>query len=177
MLQISELSGRHDRESFDCGSPELNSYLRQIAAQHVRKSLARVYVAHEASRPERIVGFYALNGCEIQSDELPESLRKKFPRRVPAVRLGRLAVAREFQRQGVGELLLFHAMWNVGQVDTIVGAVALLVDAKDEAARRFYLKYGFVEFPDRPLNLFLPIARVKEAMSRVKRESGGAPIG
>jgi GNAT superfamily N-acetyltransferase len=169
MLQISELSGRHDRESFDCGSPELNNYLWQIAAQHIRKSLARVYVAHEESRPERIVGFYALNGCEIQSDELPEWLRKKFPRRVPAVRLGRLAVAREYQGQAIGELLLFHAMWNVGQVDAIVGAVALLVDAKDERAKRFYSKYGFLELPDRPLNLFLPITRVREAVSHLKR--------
>lgn len=169
MLRISELSGRHDRESFDCGSPELNNYLRQVAGQHIRKSLARVYVAHEESSPERIVGFYALNGCEIQSNELPESFRKKYPRHVPAVRLGRLAVAREYQGQGVGELLLFHSMWNVGQVDAIVGAVALLVDAKDEAARRFYLKYGFLEFPDRPLNLFLTIARVKEAVLQLKR--------
>lgn len=169
MLQVSELSGRHDRESFDCGSPELNNYLRQVAAQHVRKSLARVYVAHEEGGPERIVGFYALNGCEIQSDELPESLRKRFPRRVPAVRLGRLAVAREYHRQGVGEILLFHAMWNVGRVDAIVGAVALLVDAKDEGAKRFYSKYGFLELPERPLNLFLPIARVKEAMSHLAR--------
>jgi GNAT superfamily N-acetyltransferase len=168
MLRISELSGRHERESFDCGSLELNDYLRQIAAQHVRKSLARVYVAHEESSPERIVGFYTLNGCEIQSDELPETLRKKFPRRVPAVRLGRLAVAKEHQRQGVGELLLVHAMWNVVQVDAIIGAVALLVDAKDEGAKRFYLKYGFVELPHRPLNLFLAIGRVKEAVSQRK---------
>lgn len=169
MLQISELSGHHDRESFDCGSRELNSYLREIAARHVRKSLARVYVANEEDVPEHVVGFYALNGCEIQSDELPESLRKKFPRRVRAVRLGRLAVAREYQGQGVGELLLFHAMWNVGQVDAIVGAVALPVDAKDEGAMRFYAKYGFIALPDRPLNLFLPIARVREAAFRPQR--------
>ena len=169
MLQIRELSGRHDRESFDCGSPELNNYLRQIAAQHVRKRLARVYVVHEESAPERVVGFYALNGCEIQSDELPESLRRKFPRRVRAVRLGRLAVATECQGQGIGELLLFHAMWNVGQVDAIVGAVALLVDAKDGRAKRFYSKYGFLELPDRPLNLFLPIVRVREAVSHLRR--------
>lgn len=169
MLQISELSGRHDRESFDCGKPELNNYLRQVAGQHVRKSLARVYIAVEESNPARIVAFYALNGCEIQNVELPEPLRKKFPQRIPAVRLGRLAVAKEYQGQRIGELLLFHAMWNVGQVDAIIGAVALLVDAKDEAAKRFYLKYGFIELPDRPLNLFLPIAGVKEAATRGKR--------
>ena len=169
MLQISELTGRHDRELFDCGRPELNKYLQQVAGQHVRKSLARVYVANEESDPDRIVAFYSLNGCEIQSEELPEPFRKRFPQRIPAVRLGRLAVAKAYQGQGVGEFILFHAMWNVGQVDAIIGAAALLVDAKDEQAKRFYLKYGFIELSDRPLNLFLPIARVKEAIARAKR--------
>jgi len=78
-------------------------------------------------------------------------------------------VAKANQGQGIGEQMLFHAMWNVSQVDAIIGAVALLVDAKDEEAGRFYLKYGFIELPDRPLTLFLPIARVKEATMRVKR--------
>ena len=169
MLQVSELSGRHDRASFDCGNAELNSYLRESAGQHIRKSLARVYVVCEENDPGRIVAYYSLNVCEIRSEELPESFRKKFPRRIPAVRLGRLAVARANQRQGVGELMLFDAMRNVGQVDAIVGAVALLVDAKDEKAKRFYLEYGFLELPHRPLNLFLPIARVKEATARGKR--------
>jgi ribosomal protein S18 acetylase RimI-like enzyme len=162
MLQISELSGRHDRESFDCGKPELNKYLRQVAGQHVRKSLARVYVGCMVDDPARILAFYSLNGCEVESDELPDSVRKKFPSRVPAVRLGRLAVDKTCQRQGLGVQMLFHAMWNVGQVDRIIGAVALFVDAKDEEARRFYLQYGFLQLPERPLNLFLPIERVRE---------------
>jgi GNAT superfamily N-acetyltransferase len=169
MLQVSQLSGHHDRRSFDCGNAELNNYLRQIAGQHVRKSLARVYVGCEEDDPTRVVAYYSLNVCEIRSEELPESFRKKFPSRIPAVRLGRLAVARANQRQGVGELMLVDAMRNVVQAHAIVGAVALLVDAKDENVKRFYLKYGFLELSDRPLNLFLPIASVKEAITRGTR--------
>lgn len=65
MLQVSALSGRHDRESFDCGNAELNNDLRQIAGQHVRKSLARVYVACEETDPSRIVAYYSLSVCEL----------------------------------------------------------------------------------------------------------------
>ena len=169
MLQISELSGHHDRASFDCGKPELNNYLRQIAGQHIRKSLARVYVASDESDLARIVAYYSLNGCEVRSEELPDPLRKKFPGRIPAVRLGRLAVARANQRHGIGEQMLFHAMWNVGQVDALIGAAALLVDAKEEEAKRFYIRYGFLALPDRQLNLFLPIAKVKEGVARAGR--------
>lgn len=169
MLQVSELNGRHDKASFDCGNAELNNYLRQIAGQHIRKSLARVYVACEETDPGRIVAYYSLSVCELRSEELPEPFRKRFPNRIPAVRLGRLAVARANQRQGVGELMLIDAMRNVVQVDAVVGAAALLVDAKNEEAKRFYLKYRFLELSDQPLNLFLPIASVKEATARGKR--------
>jgi ribosomal protein S18 acetylase RimI-like enzyme len=168
MLQVSELSGRHDKESFDCGNAELNSYLRQIAGQHIRKSLARVYVACEENEPSRILAYYSLNACEIKSEDLPEPLRKKYPTRIPAVRLGRLAVARASQGRGLGERMLFHAMWNVSQVDVIVGAAVLLVDAKDGNAKRFYVKYGFLDLRDRPLNLFMPIARVKAGAMAVR---------
>ena len=163
------MTGRHDRASFDCANPELNSYLRQIAGQHIRKSLARVYVACEEDDPGRIVAYYSLNGCELNAGELPDPYRRKYPGRIPAVRLGRLAVARANQGQGVGLQMLLHAMWNVVQVDAIIGAVLLLVDAKDEEARRFYLKYGFLAMPDRPLTLILPIARVKESLARGNR--------
>jgi GNAT superfamily N-acetyltransferase len=169
MLQVSELNGRHDKASFNCGNAELNNYLRQIAGQHVRKSLARVYVACEQTDPGRIVAYYSLSVCELRSEKLPEPFRKRFPNRIPAVRLGRLAVARANQRQGVGELMLIDAMRNVLHVDAVVGAVALLVDAKNEEAKRFYLKYRFLELSDQPLNLFLPIASVKEATARGKR--------
>ena len=166
MLQISELSGRHDRKSFDCGRPELNRYLQEIAGQHTRKSLARVYVGCTIGDPARILAFYSLNGCEVASEDLPEPIRKKFPDRIPAVRLGRLAVDRACQSKGLGEQMLFHAMWNVSQVERIIGGVAMLVDAKDDRSKRFYQKYGFLELPDRPLNLFLPIDRVRELAAK-----------
>ena len=41
---------------------------------------------------------------------------------------------------------------------------AVLVDAIDEKAKAFYLKYGFIPFEEHPLTLFLPLATIKEAI-------------
>ena len=78
MLQVSELSARHDTASFDRRRSERNNYLRQIAGQHLRKSLARMYVACGENDPGRIVAYYSLNGCEMTSEELPHLFRKNF---------------------------------------------------------------------------------------------------
>ena len=41
-----------------------------------------------------------------------------------------------------------------------IASFAVVVDAKDEAAREFYRREGFLPLPDRPLKLFLPMASV-----------------
>ena len=88
-MQILSLTGAHDRHDFDCGRPELNDWLRQIARQHADKGLSRTFVAIQEEAPERICGYYALTLAEIEQRQLPEALRKKLPHRIPGIRLGR----------------------------------------------------------------------------------------
>jgi hypothetical protein len=95
-MQVTPLSGSHDRQRFDCGRPELNDWLRQVARQHQEKGLARSFVAIREEEPERICGYYALTLAELENRHLPEARRKKLPRRIPGVRLGRLAVDRRY---------------------------------------------------------------------------------
>jgi len=40
-----------------------------------------------------------------------------------------------------------------------VAVCALVVDAKDEPAKRFYLHHGFVAFGDNPRALILPLPK------------------
>lgn len=44
-----------------------------------------------------------------------------------------------------------------------VGIHAAVVDAKNEVARDFYARLGFIPFRDAPLSLFLPIATLRRA--------------
>lgn len=99
-----------------------------------------------------------MTACEILTEELPGDLAKKLPRRIPGIRLGRLAVDRSVQGQGLGELLLMDAIGRSRRVLEHVGVHALFVDAKDERAAAFYRKYGFRPLPGNPLRLVLPLA-------------------
>ncbi len=158
MLSIRPLTGRHDRSAFDSGSAALDAWLRQTAQQHQRKGISRTFVAALHDAPHRILGFYALTACEVLTEELPADLAKRLPRRIPGIRLGRLAVDRSVQGQGLGALLLVDAIERSRKVLEQVGVHALFVDAKDERAAAFYRKYGFRPLASDPLTLVLPLS-------------------
>jgi ribosomal protein S18 acetylase RimI-like enzyme len=156
-MLIQALTGAHNRADFDCGRNELNTWLQRVAAQHVNKGLSRTFVATITGTPAKICGYYALTLTELSSDELPLEARKVFPRRVPGIRLGRLAVDLMCQGKGLGELLLVNAIHRVEIVQAQAGAVGLFVDAIDDVAANFYLRYGFKPSPSNRLLLFLPV--------------------
>jgi GNAT superfamily N-acetyltransferase len=158
MLRIQPLTGRHDRRAFGSGSEPLDRWLREVAQQHQRRGISQTFVAVSDDVPSRVLGYYALTVCEIVSDELPAASARRLPRRVPGIRLGRLAVDQTVQNQRLGELLLTDAIQRATHVREHVGVHALFVDAKDERAASFYRKYGFQPLPTQPLMLVLAIA-------------------
>jgi GNAT superfamily N-acetyltransferase len=83
---------------------------------------------------------------------------------VPAALLGRLAVGVAHQGKGLGGVLLANALLRISRVE--LGVFALLVDAKDEAAQRFYEHFGFRLLPDEGRRLCLPIALYLKTSAR-----------
>ena len=159
-MQVLPLAGNHDRQGFNCGRQELNDWLRQVARQHHDKGLSKTFVAIREEEPTRICGYYALTLAELENRHLPEAWRKKLPRRIPGVRLGRLAIDRQYQGNGLGELLLVDALARAQRIYTEAGGIGLFVDALDEQAAGYYRRFGFEASPDNPLLLFLPAAVV-----------------
>lgn len=156
MPEITALSKKHDRAGFDCGVPELNVFLKVTARQHGDKGISRTFVLSEPDNAV-IMGFFTLTLCEIRAEKLPTGYAKKYPKHgLPAVRLARLAVSRKHQGKKYGEILLTEAIHRTVLIAEQAGVIGLFVDAKNDSARAFYERYGFVALPNQPLQLFLP---------------------
>lgn len=164
LFRIEPLQVHHKRDGFTSGVESLDRYLATQAGQDAKRGFASVFVAAEPATG-RVCGFYTLSMASVVVDVLPLPLQRKMPRypSVPAVRLGRLAVATSCRGLGLGKWLLIDAMAR--SLAAEVAWAALVVDAKDEVARSFYLQYGFLSLLDEPPHLFLPRATVQAALS------------
>ena len=146
------------REAFACGVPGLDTYFHRLAVQQSAKGLASVFVLVEQPRPEVAIGFYALSAAQVEAAHLPAALAKRLPRYpIPCFRMGRLACHVSHQGQGLGAVLLGLAVSRCRQAMQSVGAVVLIVDAKDTQAAGFYAHHGFSAASDAPLSLFLKL--------------------
>lgn len=169
MIKLELLARDHDRQGFDCGSQPLNHYLRAIARQHAEKGISKTYVLvsdeNTSETPIPVLGYFAITMCEVESLVLHEELTRRFPNRVPALRLGRLAVGLNQQGKGIGGALMSKVLGLTVETFRSVGGVGLFVDVKDEKALRFYQRYPFHQLPDQPLKLFMPIGTIDELMT------------
>ena len=136
----------------------LNSFLKHTALQHAERGISQTFVLVEgdAPDPKPVLGFFSLNICQIKSETPPESEAKKLPRNISGIKLGRLAVAGEIQRQGIGKSLLVAAMEKVLEIHETAGGIGLFVDAKDSQTMGYFVHFGFVPLPSNELQLFMP---------------------
>lgn len=155
------LARAHDRKAFRSGVDALDRYLQELAFQDIKRRVAGCFVALDETG--EIAGFYTLAATNIPLNALPPEVMKQLPRYpvVPAMLMGRLAVATKYQKKGLGRALVADAAIRTDGFK--IGAFALVVDAKDERAVAFYETNGFTMIPDETRRLFLPIATALEA--------------
>jgi GNAT superfamily N-acetyltransferase len=132
----------HNRDSFDCGDADLNTYLQKFARQNHESGGAKTFLAI-SDVDGRVLGFYSLTPATAAYAQTPENIRKGLPRHdVPGYRLARLAIDRSVQGSGLGGQLLLAAGRRCLQVAAEVGGVALYIDAKNERAAAWYESPG-----------------------------------
>lgn len=149
---------RHDRAGFSCAIPELDDYLHRLATQHRRKGVSTVHVLIDSAAPSLILGYCTLSAAQVDVTELTDADRKKLPRfPVPCFRMGRLACRADHHGQGLGKLLVACAVERCLEARKQVAAFALIVDAKNDAAKSFYEHHGFTPCADAPMTLYLPL--------------------
>ncbi|MFV2057890.1 MAG: GNAT family N-acetyltransferase [Thiohalomonadales bacterium] len=151
----------HDRPAFDCGKTALNQFLAKQAAKHMQLGISATYVLPTSGKTENslkaIASFYTLSMGEISRNSLPNT--KKFPHYpVPVIVLARLAVDKQIQGRGYGDITLIKAIRHSAKVSKALPAYAIVLDIKDKQARRFYERFpDFKPLMDQSTRLFLPI--------------------
>jgi ribosomal protein S18 acetylase RimI-like enzyme len=156
-FRIDAYSSAHKRSQFSSGSVPLDRYFREQVSQDIKRRIVTCFVAISVES-DAVAGFYTLTATGIALDTLAPQVAKKLPRYpvVPAVLMGRLAVDRRHQGHGLGSALLADALTRTSRAE--LGIFAMVVDAKDEAAQRFYEHFGFTLLTGENRRLCLPIA-------------------
>jgi len=165
-FKFEPLGAKHDRAAFSCEHERLNNYLKQQASQDIRRRVAAVYVLTPDGKT--VAGYYTLSQYTIDAGALPEEVgrRLRVPKydKLPATLLGRLARSQQFRGTGLGELLLMGALQKALEHSRNIASLAVVVDAKDQKAAEFYRGYGFIDLPDHPNRLFIPMQTVEELL-------------
>ena len=149
------LTARHLLDTFDCGEPSLDEWLKRRALANQLGGASRTFVVADAE--DRAVGYYSLAAGAVSRNLATGGVRRNMPDPVPVLVLARLAVERNAQGMQLGAALLQDAVNRAVSVSQNAGVRALLVHALDDKAKQFYLHYGFVESPLHPLTLMLPL--------------------
>jgi GNAT superfamily N-acetyltransferase len=163
--QFQPISGEMDRDRFDCGKAPLNQYLKQFARQNHDRGIAKTFVASPADAPRTIAGFYATCAASITFASFP-STEKRLPRYpIPVLRIAQLAVDQRFQGQRLGEELLMEALNRAILIHEVTGIYAIVVDAIDHSACKFYERYEFAALTDHANSLFIPMKKVLQLLA------------
>ena len=161
---VRKLAGADAVESFDCGQPALNQFLQRFALINQKSNSAQTYVCCRAGV---VVGFYSLAVGSVEPATAAPRVVKGIPQHpVPVMILARLAVDLQHQGVGLGKALLKDALKRTAQAAEIAGIRALLVHAKNDTARQWYLNWEFEPSATDPFHLFLLMKDIKAMLAR-----------
>lgn len=154
------LTADHDLSGFDCGEPVLNDWLKHQAARNESR-FSRTFVVCDGNR---VVAYFCISAGAVERAAAPGKVRRNAPSTIPVSVIGRLAVSRDYAGRGLGADILSDALRRIAIASQSIGIGAVLVHAKDDQAKRFYLACAeFIEYPADSRTLFLPIETVVAA--------------
>lgn len=156
------LEPRHDLSAFESGVAALDGWLKRRAVRNQETGASRTYVICQETRG---VGYYALAVGAVAPAEAPGRVRRNMPDPIPVMVLGRLAVDRRLQGQGLGRALLRDAILRTMHAAELAGIRAVLVHAISHEAKRFYERCGFQPSPVDPMTLMITLRDAAQALA------------
>ena len=164
-LKILKYDRKYRSDGFDCGQKALNNYIQKNVTKDVKNGSCTCFVM--LNEKEEVTAYYTLSTESINIESAPPEFQKKIKYQyVPLILLGRLAVDKTQKAQGFGKLMLVDALKkSLNVANHHVGAVAVIVDPITDAAKNFYLKYGFTSIPDSG-RMFMSMKKIESAFSQ-----------
>lgn len=171
----SGISAAHDEivlAAFDCGDERKNKFLKNFALQNSKGGLGRTFVAVKPDdETGKVFGYYTISSSAVKFESLPPA--KHLPRYpLPAILIGKLAIDKTAQKQGLGTALLFDALKRSTKVAEEIGVFLIEIKAVNETAKNLYVKIGFLEMLDEPLKLYLSIKKVRQLLVESENKEG-----
>lgn len=155
------LAEHHELDEFSSGEASLDDWLKKRARANHAGGASRVFVTCEGNR---VAGYYSLSSSSIVNDAVPGRFRRNMPDPIPVVLLGRLAIDKEWQGQGIGRSLFRDAAMRVTHAAEAIGVRGIVVHAISGEARKFWIAIGFAECPHEPLTLVITLQDVRAVM-------------
>lgn len=160
---IEELSRAHNRTGFSCGVVELDQYLQKDARRHNSSGFNQTKVLVETGK-KAIIGFFSYAAASLSRQSFPSDQQNILPNyEIPCFRLTRFGIDKRYQKSGFGSYLLYCALKHAVELSSNIGSYAVIVDAKNEDVKSFYIKKGF--YPLSGLLLYLPLKDIKAELN------------
>jgi len=166
---------KHDLKTFDCGKPDMDTFLSRFAFKHSKLGLSSTWVLvkeqnsknnvkQEKQRAKsEVIAYYTLAASTVIKSGIPTD--KSLPHYpIPVVLLARLAVDQKYQGKGLGAKILVTAIRHaVKLTDRGLPAYGLVLDVLDDNALKFYQCFDFFEpFTNDPMRLFIGMNSVRQ---------------
>jgi GNAT superfamily N-acetyltransferase len=160
--RIEPLTDGHDLDTFSCGRPALDTWLREHADRATRQGVRTYLLIDDETRA--VVGYFAIAPHLVEREEAPRRIGRGAPQRIPAILLAKLALHERLHGQGLGAELLIHALSTIVTAARSAGGRVVVVDAIDDTAASFYRAHDFEQTPNDPRRLILKLSTVAEAL-------------
>lgn len=156
------LADHHELSEFCSGEESLDTWLKRRARTNQTEGARRTYVVCDSNR---VAGYYSLSAASIAAAVVPGRFRRNMPGPIPVVLLGRLAIDRVWQRQGIGRALFRDAAMRVSRAADTIGIRGIVVQAISDDARNFYLALGFGQCRGEPMMLVVTLNALRAALN------------
>jgi GNAT superfamily N-acetyltransferase len=155
------LSDGHELADFASGVASLDDWLKRRARSNQISGASRSFVVAEA---DKVLGYYALASGAIAVTTSVGRFRRNMPDPIPVVVLGRLAIDRSQQGNGLGRALFRDCALRVAHAADTIGIRGVVVHAISEEAKAFYMALGFDPSPAEPMTLMVTLGEIRALM-------------